>query len=151
MKEKNFLTEYCRGLGMRNCWYYKIPDTPKFDGNMSRFTLQKPFDLIVLEKGLFIAVETKMCKSMSLGYDSIQEHQVRNLLAVEESGGVGVLMVCFRVPETKKRKAVFRAFAFDIKNLPNLQYDRKSIPLSWFEENALEMRRDKVGGNYIWL
>lgn len=63
MNEKVFVSHVVKSLNsIEGVWAYKIPDSPAFSGQMTRFGTSKPFDIIVDMMGEFIAVECKYMK-----------------------------------------------------------------------------------------
>lgn len=92
-KEKNFVSDIMHSLNqMPGLTAYKIPDAPVFEGQKTRFSPTKPFDIVADYCGKFIAIECKMFKeykAVSLGLFRRQKEgvikncQLTNLLRHE--------------------------------------------------------------------
>lgn len=150
--ERDFQSELSRGLKAAGWHTFKIPDVPHKLAQQARFNPSKPYDCFALHAGVYHALELKQVSSgLSLSLSQIQEHQEDALLAVEAQGGVGWLVVNFRVrlSEAQKRKRgvekVDQAFAARISQVVSARVDdaRTGLPLDWWQENAIELLRQK--------
>ncbi len=162
MAEKDFQTELSRGLADAGWWAYKIPDSPasKFGGvRGSRFTPPKPFDCIAVHDGAPHALELKQVRSgLRFTLKGLQDHQEDALLAVEASGGIGWLVVNFRVrlSKTQQRKRGVEkldlAYAARIHQVVSARVDeaRTGLPLDWWQQHAVELPRQRSGGVLSW-
>lgn len=103
--------------------YYKTPSTTDYNG---------------IYKGYYIDFEAKSSHSESFPFSKIFKHQVDHLRMVENMGGIAFLLIEFPNKQT--------IFYFPAKLLIQ-EYDkmnnggRKSIPYSFFTENAYLIKR----------
>jgi len=107
-----------------------------------RANVPRPADFCVpLWDGRCLWIEAKKTQQMSLSFDSFRDHQPPALLDLVARQQVTWVLVNFRNSEKKRNKA------FAISPVPLFAYsdtaDRKSWPLVFFEENALELTRAK--------
>ena len=96
--------------------YFRTPSTTDYNG---------------IYKGKYIdfdAKETKLKTAFPLS--NIHPHQIKHLNQIYKHGGIGFLIVRFTV--------LNKTFLLTIEDLMKFldEYDRKSIPLSYFEENG---------------
>lgn len=153
MKEKDFQAEIARSIP----WlcetlrtyiaYTKIPDAPK--GPEQRFSARKGYDCFLVHCGRHLAIELKLSKGMSWSFDALDDYQEAKLLEVERAGGRAWVVVSFRVAfaakEAKKRglDQAILAFGLPVEHLIAVRAEavRKSLPLDWFEANAVALPR----------
>jgi hypothetical protein len=139
---------------LEDVWYTKIPDIPRFGGDTFRANIPRPFDYVALCNGTFIGIECKQSQNpSSLPLGNISEHQVNALNEVEKCGGVGYMLVNVRL--TKSSRRVNKMFAITpewVDYWYSGKGGRKSIPVSWMEENCIEVKRVKLPdcGKYGW-
>lgn len=96
--------------------YFKTPSTTDYNG---------------IYKGKYIDFEAKETKSKSsFPLSNIHKHQIKHLKKIVKHGGIGFLIIRFSTINKTYLLFVDKLLEF-IDN-----YDRKSIPLSYFEENA---------------
>lgn len=159
MAEKDFQAELSRGLRVTGWWAYKIPDVPHMLAKQARFNPAKPFDGFALARGKFHALELKQVRSgLSFSLAELRDHQEEALLAVEAQGGVGWLVVNFRVrlSATQQRKRGVEkldlAFAARIHQVVSARIEeaRTGLPLDWWEQNAVELPRQGSGTALSW-
>lgn len=137
---------------LEDVWYTKVYDMPRIKG--SRFGVSRPFDFIALCNGTFIGIEAKQSRNAtSLPFANLKNHQVEALKEIERCGGVGYLLVNVRL--TKSSPQSNRMFALTPRQVEywwNIQDERKSIPVSWMEENCIEVKRVKLPNSdkYGW-
>lgn len=162
MKERDFIMELARSapwtaaqLG-EPLLYTKIPDLPRGPGQ--RFLARRGYDCFLVYQGRHIALEAKMAKTRSLGFDCLDDYQEDCLHEVEEAGGTAFVVVNFRLTfsktEAKKRGTdkVILAFALPAFTWPELRAGacRASLPLEWFEANAIRLPKVKTEGGIGW-
>ena len=100
--------------------YYEIPSTTDYNG---------------IYKGKYIDFEAKETKSKtSFNLNNIHKHQIKHLDRILKHGGISFLIVRF----TTIGKT-FLLFADDFINYIN-KNDRKSVPLSFFEEKGFLLK-----------
>ena len=96
--------------------YFKTPSTTDYNG---------------VYKGKYIDFEAKETKlKTSFPLSNIHQHQIRHLKQIYNHGGIGFLIVRFTV--------INKTFLLPIESLLKFleENTRKSIPLSYFEENG---------------
>jgi len=83
-KEQTFCTEIINSFEQKGIWAYKIPDMPRFKGQKTRFSIKKPFDIIVDYYSRFMAIECKFSrgfKAMNISqFEKKNNNQIDNLL-----------------------------------------------------------------------
>lgn len=140
----------------QDTWAYKIPDDPKFSGADSRFSLKKPFDIILHTKapgGYEVAyIEAKVCKQMTFPFSDIRDHQRDNLDFLNSLNGNTFYLVNFRVKETKKRSAINRCFLIDTQLIDEAihTYSADSVNIDWCVKYAQEVNKIKLEGKIAW-
>lgn len=163
MAEADFQTELGRGFGLVAAHYHKIADVPHFLAKQSAVNLKKPYDCYSLHFGLFLAMELKQPQGMSLRTQSptssgLSPEQEACLLQVEQSGGVGLVvvnfLVCLSPKEAKARgcNILDRTWAAPVRQVvaARRQLAKDAIPVAWWEANATELPQCKVGGKPAW-
>ena len=96
--------------------YFKTPSTTDYNG---------------IYKGKYIDFEAKETKlKTSFPLNNIHEHQIKHLRRIYKHGGIGFLIVRFT--------SINKTFFLSVESLINFlnENSRKSIPLSYFEENG---------------
>lgn len=96
--------------------YFRTPSTTDYNG---------------IYKGKYIDFEAKETKlKTSFPLNNIHNHQIQHLKKIYNHGGIGFLIVRFTT--------INKTFLLTIEKLLEFlkETDRKSIPLSYFEENA---------------
>lgn len=96
--------------------YFKTPSTTDYNG---------------IYKGKYIDFEAKETKlKTSFPLNNIHPHQIKHLVQIKKHGGIGFLIVRFTV--------INKTFLLTIESLMKFldESKRKSIPLSYFEENC---------------
>lgn len=153
MREANFNTETTNSLKAGRAWAFKIPDSPtSWTMRRTRFTPEKPCDIIFCFGGRFGAIESKqMKKFQAFGLRHLRENQIRNLDRVTATGGRAFVFLNVRV--RGKRGAVVkgkwtganyenRLIIFDWKVWKPLF---EILPLSGKEVQSLAFIRGKKG------
>jgi recombination protein U len=99
---------------------FKIPSTTDYNG---------------IYKGKYIDFEAKeTANKTSFPLANIHEHQIEHLRRIVKHGGIGFIIVYF-----SSLNRLFLLMAEDLFDYID-NNDRKSIPLSYFEEKAKEMK-----------
>lgn len=95
MKELNThqIIKNSLALEYPDAFYYKPTDVG-FQGRQSRFMVQRPFDIMMLWQGQFLAIEAKLLKNeLSFSFDSVKEHQLENLICVDHNAGYAYIAI----------------------------------------------------------
>lgn len=128
------------------CFYYRFKDgTGNFAGLKNenvRFQAKNICDCMVMAKEFLYLLELKNTEVSSLPFANIKGNQLEGLSNINHSKIKTYFVVCFR-----KKERCFFAEAKNVKEFIETT-DRKSIPLSWFEENAREIEMTKVRVKY---
>lgn len=165
MAECEFQTELGRGLDLvPEVHYHKIADMPNFLYRQSKVTFKKPYDCYMCFRGLFVAMELKQRKNPSLktlaekSGEGLTREQEANLLAVEASGGVGLVVVNFRFPLSArevKKQGVSKINAAFVAPIPRVIAAREelavdAIPIDWWRKHAHELQRMHATWGWGW-
>ncbi|MDD6323291.1 MAG: Holliday junction resolvase RecU [Bacilli bacterium] len=105
-----------RSLAVIKEGYFSTPSTTDYNG---------------IYKGKYIDFEAKETKlKTSFPLNNIHEHQIKHLRRIYKHGGIGFLIVRFT--------SINKTFFLSVESLINFlnENSRKSIPLSYFEENG---------------
>jgi penicillin-binding protein-related factor A (putative recombinase) len=89
--QKELISSFCHIFGERG-YIKKIPDSYPAKGE-TRFTPPKPFDLFGYVNNKGFAIELKHSKSRSFSIDKIKDHQFENLIKVEETGAISLIIL----------------------------------------------------------
>lgn len=109
--------EYNKTIDVIKEAYFKTPSTTDYNG---------------IYKGYYIDFEAKETRSKTcFPLSNIHEHQINHLIKIKEHGGIGFLIVKFTTLDRIYFLSVDKLISF----LNN--ESRKSIPLSFFEENGM--------------
>jgi len=127
-------------------YYYRFRDgTSSWDkGEMTRFQQTNACDCMLYTKGSLFMLELKNHKGKSLPFSCIRDNQLIELENVENYDINGGFVVNF-----EDIGRCYYARAHLIKNYIE-DSDRKSIPVQWFEENAIHIPSRKVRINYSY-
>lgn len=103
MRESNFNTEIVRSLKALKIWSYKIADSPtSWTMKATRFTPDKPCDIIACVDGRFVAIESKQIKKFeAFGMRHLRDVQIANLDHVERCGGRSFVFLNIRIKAVK--------------------------------------------------
>lgn len=98
--------------------FYQLPSTTDYNG---------------IYKGKYIDFEAKSCNGTSFPFKSIYSHQLEHLAKINEHGGISFLLIMFN-----DYKEIFLLKSSILYQLyqSSLNGGRKSIPYSFFKENA---------------
>lgn len=162
MKEKDFQREIARSVPWaaqllgQTIHYLKIPDAPQ--GPASKFAPRKGYDCFLVYRGRHIALELKMSKHTSVGFDALNDHQEDILSEVEAAGGLAFVVVNFRVTFSKTaakargQERAILAFAIPLKEWVHARETacRASIPLEALEAGAIALQKVRTEGGIGW-
>ena len=95
--------------------HFKTPSTTDYNG---------------IYKGKYIDFEAKETKLKSFPLSNIHNHQIEHLKKITNHGGIGFILVFFKV-----QNEVYLLFAEDLFNFIETK-KRKSIPISFFKEKG---------------
>lgn len=72
-------------------------------------TGQKPFDIFSIVSGKAYGIELKFMKTLGRFNfkDKVRPHQIESLNKVREAGGIGLLLLNYRVPLTDKQRKYY--------------------------------------------
>ena len=102
--------------------YYRTPSTTDYNG---------------IYKGKYIDFEAKSCHTQSFSFQHIYVHQLMHLETVYKMGGISFLIIEF---STKHEVFVLPTPKLIALYYASLKGERKSIPYSYFKENAYEIK-----------
>lgn len=127
----------------------KIPDAPRYAGQMHGIPVQKPFDFFcLLPAGRTLVLECKQCAKMgSLPLCRIADHQLRALGLATRRGHLAYLLVNFRKDRQLETYAVTAGQVYEFQEAE----ERKSLPRTWFTKEGIQLERVKLQkGGYGW-
>lgn len=101
MIEADFADEVLRYFNTIGCWSWQIKDEQVSKPGADSFVSKKPFDIIGVSMGIPMALELKLSKSPTFQINHIKDHQAKALRAFELAGGIGLLVVNFRLSRGK--------------------------------------------------
>lgn len=140
-EEMNLLEQDIKkSIKEQNLWGIKLRDMTFYKGS------QSPFDFIIWNGNKLLGLECKLLKERknsnpkSIPFKRVPQHQRNGLSKINEyDNSEGYILVNFRWIDHKKGKC----FAVEIGEFLQLEQalDRKSIPLSYFDECGLELER----------
>lgn len=116
MRESNFTSEIMDSLRLMGAWCYKIADSPtSWTKGITRFTPEKPCDVIVCLRGKMIGIESKQLKKFeAFGRTQMRDSQIKALGEIVAAGGTGYVFLNIRVKAIKgKQKHENRLIVFD--------------------------------------
>jgi len=115
MKESVFTSDVIRSLKRCGAWSYKIMDSPtSWTMHITRFTADKPCDILGMYAGRFFAIENKQIKKWTkFGLENMRASQIRELENITRLGGEAFVLLNVRI---KARKAKGRAKAWKHEN-----------------------------------
>ena len=116
MRESDFNTEIVNSIKALGGWAYKIPDI--VPGGGSRFTPDKPCDILGGYKGKFIGIESKQMKKFeALGIRHVRYNQEKSLDEMVAKGNRAFLFINVRIRAVKGK----------------VKRENRLIPLDWKE------------------
>jgi penicillin-binding protein-related factor A (putative recombinase) len=103
MKESQFNTEVLRSLQENGAWAYKIADQPtSWTAHATRFTPDKPCDIVAIYRGTGFIVEGKQIKKFeAFGANKIRPSQIKNMDEVVDKGGRAFVFLNIRIKAVK--------------------------------------------------
>lgn len=103
--------------------YYKTPSTTDYNG---------------IYKGYYIDFEAKSCHSESFPFSKIFTHQVEHLRLIHQMGGIAFLIIEF----PNKQEIFYLPAKLLLEEYDKMnEGGRKSIPYTYFKENAYLIKR----------
>lgn len=141
---KLFETEFKNSIP-ENCFYYRFNDgTSSFGGNDKvRFQAKNICDCMVMSsKGILYLLELKNTLGSSLPFSNIKANQINGLAEINHKFIKTYFVICFRTKEK-----CYMVEAQKIKDFID-NTDRKSIPLSWCDNNGIEIVMEKKRTRY---
>ncbi len=137
-------------------YYYKIPDTnPRFR-QLNRFNPPRPFDVLLVYKGIPYALEAKLWKTgTSFPFASLTEPEEQGLADFQGAGGQSIVALGFR--QNNQRKLYLSPYNIwkEIK-LSLERQGRKSLPIDslflldgyncqWLKHGKWDIDLDRYG------
>jgi hypothetical protein len=105
MKETQFNTEVMNSLKDLGVWCYKIADSPtSWTSALTRFTPEKPSDILACYKSKFVAIEGKQIKKFkAFGIGDMRPSQIRNMdeIVTPKVGGRAFVFLNIRIKAVK--------------------------------------------------
>ena len=134
----------------QDVFYYRFRDgTASFYGGQAqdgiRFQQRNMCDIMLYKLPILFLLELKTTKQNSLPFSNLKEKQIDDLVSAHIHKGI-----CsgFIVDFSEKNRCFF-CYANDLKYFIATT-ERKSIPISWFEENGIEINNIKKRVNKIY-
>lgn len=125
------------------CWCYRFRDSAGTwqGGSKTRFTPSNICDFMVMADKLFL-LELKSHKGSSIPINCIRENQLKQMSEIEKSNIAAYFIFNFRDKE--------KTYAIKAKEVKSYVEgtQRKSIPISWCEENGIEILSTKKKVRY---
>ena len=113
---------------------YRFKDsTASFDGAKTKFAIYNSCDFEIFHGGNLYWLELKSHKGASLPLGCVRDTQVKELTKASNKGVICGLLTYF-----SDKKRVFWLDINDYNDFVN-DNDRKSIPISYFEEEGIEV------------
>lgn len=131
----------------KNIYYYRLKDgTANWAGGNNynvRFQASNIADAFLFYDNYLLILELKHHKGKSLPLNCIRANQVKEMTEASKKLGVIPFLIVFF-------SDIERCFALRINTFNDFveNSDRKSIPLSFFEEKAIEIGVKKLKTNY---
>ena len=126
----------------KGVWYYRFKDgTASWDnGNATRFQQQNICDCMLVQHGQLTLCELKSSKGISLPFNNIRQSQIDQMIEASQYG-INALFII---------KLDNNVFAIDVESVDDYirNAQRKSIPISWLEENGIHVPCEKLKVNY---
>ena len=120
-----------------NCWYYRLRDSAAsyYGGNQNlRFSSKNIADSLVYSGNKLYICELKAHAGKSIPLTCIRENQAKMMLKSSAYENIQCLLFVFFYDVSK-------CYALNIKDFDKFikETDRKSIPISYFEENGIDI------------
>lgn len=95
-KEKEFLTTLGHSARAMGAFFHKIGDAPHMGGG-ARFDIKKPFDVLMIWKGIPVGIEAKYLPDYgAFGMSSLRPNQVEGLDAARAAGAAAFVILNIR-------------------------------------------------------
>lgn len=143
---KRLEREFKKGCKDAGFWVERIRDNTYY--SKTRIRSQKtPADFNITTPYQSWLVECKAVKGKSLPFKRVADHQRTALTNFNNIGGIAKGVVVINM--YGERRKFNRLFMLTIDKFEEYSMicNRKSIPLCWLEENALELKKEKS----IWI
>jgi penicillin-binding protein-related factor A (putative recombinase) len=103
MRETQFNSEVMTSLKAFGAWSYKIADSPtSWTMARTRFTPEKPCDIVGCYASKFFAIEGKQIKSFkAFGMNSLRQSQIDSLNDIVSRGGAAFVFLNIRIKAAK--------------------------------------------------
>lgn len=116
MREADFTSEVMASIREIGGWCYKIADSPtSWTRGITKFTPDKPCDVVACLDGVMVAIECKQLKKFAaFGRTQMRESQITALTEIVAAGGKGYVFLNIRIKAIKgKQKHENRLIIFD--------------------------------------
>lgn len=120
------------------CWCYRLRDssgawTNLGNGENTRFTPSNICDFMVMKSDILFLLELKSIKGASISFSCIRDNQVKELSSIDHPNIKAMFVINFRERE--------KSYAIQAKKVKEFidNSDRKSIPISWCQQNGIEI------------
>ena len=115
---------------------------------------KKPYDFYFVQHDSFYAIETKVCRGLSINFEMVRQHQITGLFEVENSGPAGKAYLVILLEKYDKRKAMVMPIFNWIAMLKMYALEHTSLKIEtlfqvhrdWFQI----MERKKIDGKTRW-
>lgn len=132
-----------------DCWIYRFKDgTANFSGSKNenvRFQAHNICDFMIMAKDNLVLLELKSHAGASIPFSCIRKNQIEEMSKIEHPKIKTYFVLNFRDSE--------KTYAVSAKDLKEYieNSNRKSIPISWSEENGIEIVGVKKKVRYRYL
>lgn len=162
MREATFNTEIMNSLKELDMWAYKIPDFPmSWVMRKTRFTPEKPCDIVTMYRGRIILLELKQMKKWQAFGGQIRDSQKKHMDMVVRKGGRAYVFLNVRIKADKEKNQEYvnrllffdwkewspifergNLFAKELRTMPGLVGKNKLWPLAaWVALMETEIRQ----------
>ncbi|MCI9064217.1 MAG: hypothetical protein HFJ17_06420 [Clostridia bacterium] len=130
-------------------WIYRFKDgTANFSGSKNenvRFQAHNICDFMIMTKENLILLELKSHKGSSIPFSCIRKNQIEEMTKIEHSKIKSYFLLNFRDSEN-----TYAVLATVLKKYIE-NSNRKSVPISWCEENGVKIMAIKKKVRYEYL
>lgn len=128
----------------REYFYYRLKDSSGAwsGGDKTRFTPSNICDCIVFANDKLYFIEIKNTMGTSLPFGNIKKNQLEGMSKINHEGIKAYFIICYRTKEKCYAVEATKVKEFIEKS------KRKSIPVSFCEENGLEIKMQKKKVRY---
>ncbi len=128
-------------------YFIKYPDSV-------RKYYKSPYDFLILTEACNYALEAKKTKRKSLPFKNITEHQLESLISFSKKlkKNKSFVFVNFRNGKRRADEKINEAYLIDIDKFMEVRnaLQRKSLPIQWCRENAVQLKRKRFKKRYGW-